>query len=97
MFSIKNTRNVFEKKVLKKFQKSFREKILENKLKNRRLGLKINKNKSTQVGFNILGLNMKPKNIVFQYETFLTTLVKMLKEINNFTKKMREISIICMF
>jgi hypothetical protein len=31
------------------------------KLKNRGLGLKTNKNKSTQVGLNILGLNVGPK------------------------------------
>jgi hypothetical protein len=31
------------------------------KLKNRRLGLKTNKNKFSQVGLNILGLNMGPK------------------------------------
>jgi hypothetical protein len=38
---------------------------LRAKLKNRGLGLKINKNKSTQVELNILGLNMGPKNRAF--------------------------------
>jgi hypothetical protein len=35
------------------------------KLKNRGLGLKTNKNKSTQVWLNILGLDMGPKNRAF--------------------------------
>jgi hypothetical protein len=39
-----------------------------------RLGLKTNKNKSTQVGLNILGLNMGSKNGAFQYGAFLTAL-----------------------
>jgi hypothetical protein len=57
-FTWKNTRKVDENK-FSKFIWYFRE------LKNRGLGLKTNKNKSTQVRLNILGLNMGPKNKVF--------------------------------
>jgi hypothetical protein len=45
------------------------------KLKNRGLSLKTNKNKSTQVGLNILGFNMGPKNMAFHYGAFLTALI----------------------
>jgi hypothetical protein len=53
------------------------------KLKNRGLGLKTNKNKSSQVGLNILGLNMGPKNRVFQYGAFLTPLVVRVEQESN--------------
>jgi hypothetical protein len=54
----------------KKIQKSFREKILEILIKFSRKNfrekiLKTNENKYTQVGFNILGLNIGPKNRAF--------------------------------
>jgi hypothetical protein len=62
MFSRKKIQKSFREKILeilikfsrKKFRKNFREKIL-----------KTNENKYTQVGFNILGLNIGPKNRAF--------------------------------
>jgi hypothetical protein len=48
----------------------------KSKIKNRGLGLKTNKNKSTQVGLNILGLDIGPENRVFQYGAFLTLYIK---------------------
>ena len=44
------------------------------RLKNRGLDLKTNKNKYTQMGPNILGLSMGPKNRASQYGAFLTAL-----------------------